>query len=66
MTVAEDGTVVPKQVQIGDIRGGLRVIRSGLTPNEHVIIDGLPYAIPGSKVQPRDGAIHYVAVAGLD
>jgi membrane fusion protein, multidrug efflux system len=30
MTVAEDGTVVPKQVDIGDIRGGLRVIRSGL------------------------------------
>src|SRR5215472_8468955 len=52
MTVAEDGTVVPKQVQIGDIRGGLRVIRSGLAPNDRVIIDGLPYATPGSKVQP--------------
>jgi membrane fusion protein, multidrug efflux system len=65
MTVAEDGTVVPKQVQIGDIRGGLRVIRSGLAPNDRVIIDGLPYAIPGSKVQPQDGTIHYAA-AGLD
>ena len=66
MTVAEDGTVVPKQVQIGDIRGGLRVIRSGLAPDDRVIIDGLPYATPGSKVQPREGAIHYAAVAGLD
>jgi membrane fusion protein, multidrug efflux system len=61
MTVAEDGTVVPKQVQIGDIRGGLRVVRSGLTPNERIIVDGLPYANPGSKVQPQDAAIHYVA-----
>ena len=32
MTVAADGTVVPKQVEVGDMRGGLRVIRSGLTP----------------------------------
>jgi membrane fusion protein, multidrug efflux system len=57
MTVSADGTVAPKQVEIGDIRGGLRVIRSGLTPNDEVIIDGIPYARPGSKVAPQDGAI---------
>jgi hypothetical protein len=66
MTVSEDGTVVPKQVQIGDIRGGLRVVRSGLAPNDRVIIDGVAYATPGSKVQTQDGAIHYAASAGLD
>ena len=32
MTVAADGTVVPKIVETGDLRGGLRVIRSGLEP----------------------------------
>src|SRR5262245_21894224 len=53
MTVSADGTVAPKQVEIGDIRGGLRVIRSGLTPNDQVIIDGIPYARPGSKVAPQ-------------
>ncbi len=30
MTVAADGTVVPKIVDTGDLRGGLRVVRSGL------------------------------------
>src|SRR5690348_3988649 len=30
MTVSRDGVVVPKPVEIGDLRGGLRVIRSGL------------------------------------
>ena len=30
MTVAPDGTVVPKTVETGDLRGGLRVIQSGL------------------------------------
>jgi len=65
MTVTADGTVTPKQVEIGEIRGGLRVIRSGLTPNDRVIIDGLPSAAPGSKVEAHDGAIRYAA-AGQD
>jgi membrane fusion protein, multidrug efflux system len=64
MTVAPDSTVVPKQVEIGDLRGGLRVIRSGLTPNDQVIIDGIPHAIPGAKVAPQDGTIRYAAAEG--
>ncbi|CAB3745810.1 efflux RND transporter periplasmic adaptor subunit [Paraburkholderia solisilvae] len=61
LTVAADGTVVPKPVEVGELRGGLRVIRSGLTRDDRVIVDGLPYAAPGSKVKTRDGALHYAA-----
>jgi hypothetical protein len=61
MTVAPDGVVVPKQVEIGDLLGGLRVIRSGLVPNDQVIIDGIAHAVPGAKVSPQDGAIRYAA-----
>ncbi|WP_216851247.1 efflux RND transporter periplasmic adaptor subunit [Acidisphaera sp. L21] len=57
LTVATDGTVVAKQVQTGDLRGGLRVIRSGLGATDKVIIGGIPYAAPGSKVAPQDGTI---------
>src|SRR5262252_5340594 len=64
MTVAPDGTVVPKQVEIGDLRGGLRVIRSGLTPNDQVIIEGIPHATPGAKVAPQVGTIHYAEAGG--
>ena len=64
MTVAPDGTVVPKQVDIGDLRGSLRVIRSGLAPDDQVIIDGIPYAAPGAKVAPQGGNIRYAADAG--
>src|SRR5690348_3259847 len=59
MTVSTDGTVAPKQVEVGDIRGGLRVIRSGLSPNDRVILDGLLRAPSGSKVATRDGTIRY-------
>jgi membrane fusion protein, multidrug efflux system len=63
LTVAPDGTVTPKQVEIGDIRGGLRVIRSGLTRDDRVIIDGLPYATPSSKVEAQDGTVGYATTA---
>ena len=64
LTVGNDGTVVPKQVQVGDIRGGLRVIRSGLAPTDRVIIEGMPYAAPGSKVASQEGAIRFASVQG--
>jgi membrane fusion protein, multidrug efflux system len=59
MTVSADGTVTPKQVEIGDIRGGLRVIQSGLAPGDRIIIDGLLHAAPGTKVATKDGTIRY-------
>src|SRR6266446_1919826 len=63
MTVAADGTVTPKIVQTGELRGGLRVINSGLEPGDRVVVDGLVRAIPGTKVAPQDGAIRYDAAA---
>jgi membrane fusion protein, multidrug efflux system len=63
MTVDSDATVKPKIVTTGDLRGGLRVIQSGLEPGDRVVIDGLVRAIPGAKVTPQDGAIHYDATA---
>jgi RND family efflux transporter MFP subunit len=61
MTVAADGTVVPKIVRAGEVHEGLRVIRSGLTPADRVIVDGLMRARPGGKVTPVDGSITPIA-----
>jgi RND family efflux transporter MFP subunit len=59
MTVASDGTVVPKPVRPGPIYDalGLRIIREGLAPTDQVIINGLMRARPGAKVTPQPGAI---------
>jgi multidrug efflux system membrane fusion protein len=59
LTVAQDGTVSTKQVQVGELRGGLRVIRSGLAPTDHVVIDSIPLAHPGTKVAPHEQQISY-------
>jgi RND family efflux transporter MFP subunit len=57
LIVGPNDVVTPKRVQLGDLRDGLRVIRSGLDPSDHVIIDGIPTARPGSKVSPQSGSI---------
>lgn len=66
LTVGADGTVVPKVVQTGELRSGLRVISSGLSPDARVIIDGLLYAAPGSKVSPKNGTIRYSSSSDVD
>src|SRR5712691_6395787 len=60
-TVADDGTVGVKRVEIGPVVRGLRVIRSGLAATDRVVIEGLPRARPGQKVKPEEGKIEAVA-----
>jgi RND family efflux transporter MFP subunit len=60
-TVADDGTVGTKRVELGPIVEGLRVIRSGLAPTDRIVIEGLQRARPGQKVTAEDGKIEAVA-----
>jgi len=53
MTVDAEDMVVPKVVTLGPIVDGLRVIRSGLTPEDRVVINGVQRARPGGKVLAR-------------
>jgi RND family efflux transporter MFP subunit len=62
-TVADDGTVGTKLVELGPIVDGLRVVRSGLAATDRIVIDGLQRARPGQKVKPEDGTIKPVATA---
>jgi RND family efflux transporter MFP subunit len=61
--VAPDGTVVPKPVQLGPvIDGNLRIVRSGITKDDDVIVVGLLRARPGQKVTPEQGTVEAAAV----
>lgn len=65
-TVADDGTVGTKLVELGPMVEGLRVIRSGVAPTDRIVIDGLQRARPGQKVTPEDGKIEVVAPVAAD
>ncbi len=51
--VADDGAVTRKSVTLGPIVGGMRVVRTGLSPDDWVIIKGLQRVRPGQRVNPK-------------
>ena len=54
--VVDDGNVVrQKYVTLGQIDGGLRVVKDGLAATDRVIVNGLMRARPGQKVTPQQG-----------
>jgi len=56
--VAADGTVTPRPVVLGPLVDGLRVIRSGITAQDRVIINGgSRVQQPGQKVKANPGRI---------
>ena len=57
MVAAADGTVQPHKVTLGPIVDGLRVVRSGLTATDRVIVEGQQRVRPGMKVSTRPGKI---------
>jgi multidrug efflux system membrane fusion protein len=57
LVVAKDGTVSAKPVTLGPVIDGLRVVRSGLAPADKVVIVGTQMAMPGGKVQIKQGKI---------
>ncbi|MEA3388039.1 efflux RND transporter periplasmic adaptor subunit [Sphingobium sp. CCH11-B1] len=53
LTIGKDDVVTAKPVELGPIVDGLRIIRSGLTPQDRVIVSNLQAAMPGAKVSVR-------------
>jgi multidrug efflux system membrane fusion protein len=52
LVVNNDNVVEQRTVTIGQLDNQLRVIESGLKPDDLVVTDGIQRAIPGNKVEP--------------
>ena len=55
LALDDQNVVAVKPVELGPEVEGLRVLRSGLTGEEQIIINGIVNARPGSKVSPQPG-----------
>jgi RND family efflux transporter MFP subunit len=53
LVVNGDDVVEQRHVETGPVEGELRVIKSGLKPDDRVVVAGLLRAIPGEKVDPQ-------------
>ena len=57
LVVGKDDSVSAKPVELGPVVDGLRIIRSGLTPQDRVIVSNVQAAMPGTKVAVRPDRI---------
>jgi hypothetical protein len=46
--------VQPRPVELGGLFNGLRIVKSGIGPDDKVIVDGLLRARPGAAVAPQE------------
>ena len=53
LVVDKDNVVQQRYVQLGELIGALRVITSGLKPDDRVVVGELWRATPGTKVTPQ-------------
>jgi RND family efflux transporter MFP subunit len=63
LVVNGDNVVEQRKVTTGQVDDGLRVIETGLKPDDKVVIGGLLRAIPGQKVDPQTSKIESGAAA---
>ncbi|MFX4959679.1 efflux transporter periplasmic adaptor subunit, partial [Acinetobacter baumannii] len=61
--VNNENVVEQRKVTTGQLDGELRVIETGLKPDDRVVIGGLLRAIPGQKVDPQTKKIESGATA---
>jgi len=54
LTLTKDNVVAPKYVVLGQLVGDLRVIKSGLSADDTVIVNGMARVRPGMKVAPHE------------
>ncbi|MGW8204611.1 efflux RND transporter periplasmic adaptor subunit (plasmid) [Sphingomonas bisphenolicum] len=57
LVVGRDDVVAAKPVQLGPLVDGLRIIRSGLSPQDKVVVTNAQAAMPGTKVATRSAPI---------
>jgi RND family efflux transporter MFP subunit len=63
LVVDGDGVVERRNVRLGPLIDGLRVVREGLVSDDWVVTRGLQRARPGGKVEPKRVAIEVSEVA---
>jgi RND family efflux transporter MFP subunit len=64
--VGEGNVAERRMIEVGRIEANLRVVRSGITAEDRVVINGLPRVRAGSRVDPQLVEIPRLAAPGAD
>jgi RND family efflux transporter MFP subunit len=58
LTLTATNTVQYQAVELGPLVDGKRIVRSGLTAGEKIVVNGLSHVRPGMPVTPQDEVAH--------
>ncbi|HMF69622.1 MAG TPA: efflux transporter periplasmic adaptor subunit, partial [Phyllobacterium sp.] len=64
LVAGKDDIVEQRKVEIGQLVGELRVVTTGVQPDDRVVVSGLLSAIPGQKIEPQLKELSAVAANG--
>ena len=64
LVAGKDNIVEQRKVEIGQLVGELRVVTTGVAPEDRVVVSGLLSAIPGQKIEPQLTELSAVAANG--
>jgi multidrug efflux system membrane fusion protein len=53
LVIGENNVAQYREVEVGRVAGGLRIIESGLAPGEKIVVNGLQRVRPGAPVTPQ-------------
>ncbi len=63
LVLGKDNVVEQREIKTGESEGRLKVVQSGISPNDWVVASGIQRAVPGQKVNPEERAM-ITAAAG--
>jgi RND family efflux transporter MFP subunit len=61
LVAGKDHVIEQRTVEIGQQVGDLRVVTSGINPDDRIVVSGLLTAIPGQKIEPRMKTLDAIA-----
>ena len=64
LVAGKDDVVEQRKVEIGQLVGELRVVTTGIKPEDRIVVSGLLSAIPGQKIEPQLKDLSAVAANG--
>ena len=53
LAVNKENVVEQRRVQLGQSFGDMRLVESGLSPDQRIVVAGILDAVPGQKVDPQ-------------
>jgi RND family efflux transporter MFP subunit len=66
LVVNDDGTVEKRNITLGQLVDGLRVVHEGLQAHDWVVVNGVQRARPGAKVDPEQIDMALLASSALE